>query len=61
MSQSDDAAALTEYVQSTVGGDVSTEDAEALLAWYAALSSAVGKFPQADLKRVEPPLISTPR
>jgi hypothetical protein len=57
----DAAAGLANYVHSTVGGELSTQDAEALLAWYTALSAGVARFPEADLKRVEPPLISTPR
>jgi hypothetical protein len=34
--------------------------ASALADWYAALSSALARFPEADLRAVEPPLRSTP-
>jgi cytochrome c553 len=55
-----DTVAMTTYVQATVS-ELSEQDAEALRAWYAALAASVARFPQGDLKRVEPPLISTPR
>jgi hypothetical protein len=58
----DERAAVTaEYVQATLGPELSREDAEALAAAYAALSSGVARFPSADLHGTEPPLISTPR
>ena len=40
--------------------EVSSDEAAALADWYAALSRAIAAFPPDDLKRVEPPLRSTP-
>jgi hypothetical protein len=47
-------------IREIVGSDLSDRDAEALAAWYAGFALGVAGFPAADLKRVEPPLRSTP-
>ena len=40
--------------------EISADEAAALADWYAALARGVAAFPVDDLKRVEPPLRSTP-
>jgi hypothetical protein len=49
-----------DVIREIVGIDLSDQDAEALAAWYAGFARGVAAFPAADLKRVEPPLRSTP-
>jgi hypothetical protein len=50
----------TDEIRRILGVEVSEQDAEALLAWYAGFARGVVAYPQADLKRVEPPLRSVP-
>lgn len=40
--------------------EATREEAAALAEWYAGLRRAVSDFPVGDLKRIEPPLRSTP-
>lgn len=47
-------------VREIVGIDLAEPDAEALGGWYAGFARGVAAFPAADLKRVVPPLVSTP-
>jgi hypothetical protein len=49
-----------EHIRQIVGAALSDQDAEALAGWYAGFSRGVAAFPAQDLKRVEPPLRSTP-
>lgn len=53
--------ASTELVKQLIGVEL-TDDREtsALVDWYANLARSVAAFPQADLKKVEPPLRSVP-
>ena len=51
---------LVDYVRQCIATDLSKEDAEALVAWYAALSALLGKFPVQEMKGLEPPLRSVP-
>jgi hypothetical protein len=47
-------------VRDTIGLPLSDQELGALLDWYTSLSRAIEKFPEAELKAVEPPLRSTP-
>jgi hypothetical protein len=47
-------------VSQVVGVALSEPEAQALADWYATQAQLVAAFPQADLKRVEPPLRSLP-
>jgi len=49
-----------EQIRRIVGAHLSDQDAEALAGWYASFGAGVEAFPEQDLKRVEPPLRSTP-
>lgn len=49
-----------EVVRVLVDGDLDDQAVHALIEWYANLMRGVAAFPAADLKRVEPPLRSTP-
>jgi hypothetical protein len=49
-----------DMVRLLLGVDVDDQAAAGLIDWYANLSRGVAAFPEADLKRVEPPLRSTP-
>lgn len=42
---------------------ITDEEAHALATWYSSIAAAVGKFPAADMKNVEPPLrsVAAPR
>lgn len=51
----------SEYVRQCVPGEIGADEAEALAAWYAALSAAVAAFAGEELRQVEPPLRSVPR
>ena len=51
---------LVDYVRQCIATDLLKEDAEALVAWYAALSALLGKFPVQEMKGLEPPLRSVP-
>ena len=52
--------AVSETVRRVVGAELSDEEAEALLGWYATIARGVAAFPASDLKDVEPPLRSVP-
>jgi hypothetical protein len=49
-----------DLVRQLVEAPVSDEQASALADWYNALEAQVARFPEAELKGVEPPLRSTP-
>ena len=47
-------------VRRIMGIELAEQDVEALASWYAGFARGVAAFPADDLKRVEPPLRSTP-
>jgi hypothetical protein len=49
-----------QQVREVVGAQLTDTEADALAAWYLGFARGVAAFPAADLKRVEPPLRSTP-
>jgi len=49
-----------EQVRQLVDPPVSDEQATALADWYDALAAQLARFPDAELKGLEPPLRSTP-
>ena len=51
---------LPDDVRRLIGTQLTDMEASGLADWYAALSAAIGRFPAADLQRVEPALRSTP-
>jgi hypothetical protein len=52
--------ASAEVVKQVIGVELTDQEASALIDWYAHLARSVAAFPQADLKKVEPPLRSVP-
>lgn len=47
-------------VAERIGRDLSDAEAEALAAAYSTMANAIAKFPEDELKGVEPPLRSLP-
>ena len=47
-------------IRRLIDASMTDTQASSLAAWYEALSAAVARFPQDDLRGVEPPLRSTP-
>jgi len=43
-----------------IGLDLADEEAAALAAGYVVLTAALARFPEAELKDVEPPLLAVP-
>jgi hypothetical protein len=54
---------LAEHIRQTVTANVelTPDEVNALVATYSALARSVRGFPEAELRRVEPPLRSVPR
>jgi hypothetical protein len=55
-----DPVVAREQIRVIVGFELSDEEADALVATSASLSRAVAEMPRAELRRVDPPLRSTP-
>jgi hypothetical protein len=49
-----------EMVRRLLGLEVDDATASALIDWHTNLARGIAAFPEAELKRVEPPLRSTP-
>jgi hypothetical protein len=50
----------SEDARRLIGVPLTDTQASVLADWYTNLAAAVARFPEADLRRVEPPLRSTP-
>jgi hypothetical protein len=55
-----DPVVAREQIRAIVGSELTDEEADALVATLASLSRAVTDMPRAELRKVDPPLRSTP-